>query len=570
MDPKTPRRLPKLRRRIRRRTWFGVLATGLVTVVMVVAVYLQQRAVLIESHILQQERLLTEVEGALHQLQDRQVRLASVMGNVVRNSAEGSAARTRAWSILAADSSSAHLALVQRHGANLLWGTPDHKPWLAREFYAESRGISVSDLETPPPGRDSTWDAVFSVRVKSVVPGADLELASTGRALARVVEPFLLNRGVSLALVNQEGVWFPLFDRDSGRVEPRMSRELSGDVFSFLQSAPRGVLWTRRDVGDPITLGSLVHARVVTGWGNIDWILVLHVPRREITLPLLAQFGRTGILLGILGLFWFALAWVLVRRDFRLTRLEEDLAHLRELRRKDEQLVQAEKLATVGVLVSGLAHEIGTPLGVVSMRLQLLRRRTAEDGEDRRTLDIALQQLERVTGLIRQLLDFARSKPGPEQAVDLSWTVTTVSDLVLPMARKRSATLSTDLPQDAPRVAGSADGVQQIVLNLVMNALQAISDGGAVRVSARQEGAEVLLVVEDNGPGIPEERRAAIFDPFYTTKKQGEGSGLGLTVVLGLVRRMDAQLRVDQGEWGGARFEVRFRAWKSESSNPAS
>lgn len=120
MDSKVPRRLPKLRRRIRRRTWFGVLATGLVTVVMVVAVYLQQRAVLIESHILQQEKLLTEVEGALHQLQERQIRLAGVMGNVVRNSSEGSAARTRAWSILAADSSSAHLALVQRHGADLL------------------------------------------------------------------------------------------------------------------------------------------------------------------------------------------------------------------------------------------------------------------------------------------------------------------------------------------------------------------------------------------------------------------------------------------------------------------
>jgi signal transduction histidine kinase len=204
------------------------------------------------------------------------------------------------------------------------------------------------------------------------------------------------------------------------------------------------------------------------------------------------------------------------------------------------------------------------------MRLQLLRRRTAEDGEDRRTLDIALQQLERVTGLIRQLLDFARSKPGPEQAVDLSWIVSTVSDLVLPVARKRSATVLKDLPQEAPLVAGSADGAQQIVLNLVMNALQAIGDGGTVRLAARQEGTEVLLVVEDDGPGIPEERRAAIFDPFYTTKKQGEGSGLGLTVVLGLVRRMEAQLRVDQGELGGARFEVRFRAWKPGPSDQAS
>jgi len=561
MEAKQPRRFPRLRRRIRRRTLLGILGTGVATIVMVVAGYLQQRAVLIESNLLQQDKILAEVEGALHQLQERQIRLAGVMGTVVRNSAEGSAARTRAWAILAADSSSAHLALVQRHGASLLWGTPDHKPWLAREFYAESQDISVSDLEPPPPGRDSTWDAVSSVRVKSVEPGTDLELATTGRALARDVEPFLVNRGVSLALVNQDGVWFPLFDRDSGRMEPRLSRELSEDVFSVLQSAPRGMLWNRHDPGDPIPRGDLVLARIATMWGNIDWILVLHEPRREITRPLLAQFGRTGFLLGILGLLWFALAWVLVRRDFRLTRLEEDLAHLRELRRKDEQIVQAEKLATVGVLVSGLAHEIGTPLGVVSMRLQLLRRRTAKEGEDRRTLDIALEQLERVTGLIRQLLDFARSQPGPEQSVDLSRTLTTVTDLVSPVARKRSATIDNALPQEALLVAGSADGVQQIVLNLVMNALQAIPEGGHVRISGNIDGADAVLLVEDDGPGIPEDRRAAIFDPFYTTKKQGEGSGLGLTVVLGLVRRMDARLRVDKSDLGGAKFEVRFRAW---------
>jgi signal transduction histidine kinase len=195
------------------------------------------------------------------------------------------------------------------------------------------------------------------------------------------------------------------------------------------------------------------------------------------------------------------------------------------------------------------------------MRLQLLRRRTAKETEDRRTLDIALEQLERVTGLLRQLLDFARSQPGPEQSVDLSRTVSTVTDLVFPVARKRSANLEKVLPQEPLLVAGSADGVQQIVLNLVMNALQAISQGGLVRIGASLHGKDVVLSVDDDGPGIPEDRRAAIFDPFYTTKKQGEGSGLGLTVVLGLVRRMDAKLRVDQSDLGGARFEVRFRAW---------
>lgn len=308
--------------------------------------------------------------------------------------------------------------------------------------------------------------------------------------------------------------------------------------------------------------GSLVHARQMKIWGNLDWILVLHVPRREITAPLIAQFGRTGFLLGILGVLWIAMAWVLVKRDLRLSRLEEDIEHLRLLRRKDEQLVQAEKLSTVGVLVSGLAHEIGTPLGVVSMRLQLMRRRTTDDSEDRKTLDIALSQLDRVTGLIRQLLDFARAKPGPEQPIDIAWSCRIVRDLVGPLAQRKQATLDLEVPDELPKINGSIDGVQQIVLNLVMNALQAVGEGGKVLVSARVDGDILCLAVDDDGPGIPEEHRASVFDPFYTTKKQGEGTGLGLTVVLGLARQMNAVMTVVESAMGGARFEIRFKIWR--------
>jgi signal transduction histidine kinase len=258
-----------------------------------------------------------------------------------------------------------------------------------------------------------------------------------------------------------------------------------------------------------------------------------------------------------------AMAWVLVRRDLRLSRLEEDIDHLRELRRKDEQLVQAEKLSTVGVLVSGLAHEIGTPLGVVSMRLQLMRRKTAEDSDDRKTLDIALSQLDRVTGLIRQLLDFARNKPGHEQAVDISWSCKSTRDLVGPLAQRRNASVDVEMTEGLPSIKGNPEGVQQIVLNLVMNALQAIGDGGRVLVTAKPIEDDVLLSVEDDGPGIPEERRASVFDPFYTTKKQGEGTGLGLTVVLGLVRQMNATMTVGGSPLGGARFDIRFKVWRN-------
>lgn len=557
-----PRRLEALRIRSRHRTIFACIAVGLGVLVLAGLLYLQQRSVVIESHLIQEERMLSEIEGALRETQERQSRLTRLMAHVVRRFPEGSSSRVQAWSLLAADSGMAHLSIVRPSGARLLWSRGESQPWLARKFYSWKKDLSVSDIEAPPPDRDSTWDAVVSVRVKGVVPGQDLELSGTGRSLRQSVEPILQNRGVSLAIVNSKGIWFPIFKHDSLGRAPGRGTALSNYVFDDLKRQPRGILWRGPGgVGDPLPRGSLVTVRSIKVWGGLEWLLVLHLPRREVTAPLLAQFGWTILIFMGLSSALMILVWALLRRDQRLTRVEADLERLQELRRKDEQLLQAEKLATVGVLVSGLAHEIGTPLGIVSMRLQLLRRKTADGDDDRKTLDTALEQLDRVTGLIRQLLDFARSRPGPPQKVAVQDAARAVRDLVSPLASRRRVGLLFDVPSDLPPISGSIDGLQQIVLNLVMNALQAVPEGGHVEVSAILESGDLVLLVDDDGPGVPEESRAAIFDPFFTTKRQGEGSGLGLSVVLGLVRRMGGHMRVGESPMKGARFEIRFSPW---------
>lgn len=563
-DGREPRRLEVLRLRIRRRTWVAILLAAAGILLLAGLLYLQQRSVVIESHLLRQDRILEEIESELAQKLERESRLAWLMAHIVRRFPEGSASRTQAWSLLASDSGISHLSIVAPKGARLLWSRGESQPWLARKFFSWKRDLSVSDLEAPPLDRDSTWDAVVSVRVKSVEPGRDLELSGTGRSLRRALEPFLTNRGVSLGLVNSSGIWLPLYDRDEQSASVVRGEALALGVFNQLKREPRGVLWRGPGgEGDPLPPGSLVNVRSIKVWGGLEWLLVAHLPRREVTAPLIAQFGWTALIFLGLSAVWVVLAWALLRRDLRLTRLEADLERLQELRRKDEQLLHAEKLATVGVLVSGLAHEIGTPLGIISMRLQLLRRKTADGDDDRRTLDTALEQLDRVTGLIRQLLDFARSRPGAPQRVLLHQAAGAVRDLVAPLSHRRRTSLVFEVPSDLPAVSGTPDGLQQIVLNLVMNALQAVEENGRVTVSACAEGDDVLLLVDDNGPGIPEEHRAAVFDPFYTTKRQGEGSGLGLTVVLGLVRRMEGELRVGESPLGGARFEVRLKGWRN-------
>lgn len=557
-----PRRIETLRIRSRRRTILAGIAVALGVLVLAGLLYLQQRSVVIESHLIREDSMLSEIEGALRETQERQSRLTRLMAHVVRRFPEGSSSRVQAWSLLAADSGMSHLSIVRPSGARLLWSRGESQPWLARKFYAWKHDLSVSDIEAPPPDKDSTWDAVVSVRLKGVLPGQDLELSGTGRSLRQSVEPFLMNRGMSLAIVNSRGIWFQLYDRDTLRRTPAKGMALSSAVFENLKRQPRGILWRGPGgAGDPLPQGSLVTVRSIKVWGGLEWLLVLHLPRREVTAPLLAQFGWTILIFMGLSTALVILVWALLRRDQRLTRVEADLERLQELRRKDEQLLQAEKLATVGVLVSGLAHEIGTPLGIVSMRLQLLRRKTADGDDERKTLDTALEQLDRVTGLIRQLLDFARSRPGPPQKVAVQDAIRAVRDLVQPLANRRRVGLLFDVPSDLPPVSGSLDSLQQIILNLVMNALQAVPEGGHVEVSAVVNGDDLVLHVDDDGPGIPEESRAAIFDPFFTTKRQGEGSGLGLTVVLGLVRRMEGRMRVGESPLKGARFEIRFGPW---------
>lgn len=560
-----PRRLEQVRIRIRRSTWIVVALAVAGVLILAGLLYLQQRAVVVESHLLRQDRIMEEIEGELSQKQERESRLVWLMAHIIRRFPEGGASRVQAWSLLAADSGISQLSIVAPRGARLLWSRGESQPWLARKFYAWKRDLAVSDLESPPPDRDSTWDAVVSVRVKGVEPGKDLELSGTGRSLRRAVEPFLVNRGVSLGIVNSRGIWFPIYQREGQETAPVRGVPLSRAVFDALRRGPRGLLWRGSGGdGDPLPHGNLVNVRPIKVWGGLEWLLVLHLPRREVTAPLIAQFGWTALVFLGLSAVWIILAWSLLRRDLRLTHLEADLQRLQELRRKDEQLLYAEKLATVGVLVSGLAHEIGTPLGIVSMRLQLLKRRTAEGHEDRKTLDTALEQLDRVTGLIRQLLDFARSKPGSPQRVILSEVARSVVDLVEPLARRRNARLELDLPEGLPAISGSPEGLQQVLLNLVMNALQAVGDHGTVAISGHLEDECVVLAVDDDGPGIPPEHRVAVFDPFFTTKRQGEGSGLGLTVVLGLVQRMGGELRVGTSSLGGARFEATLPEWTQE------
>ena len=235
-----------------------------------------------------------------------------------------------------------------------------------------------------------------------------------------------------------------------------------------------------------------------------------------------------------------------------------------DLSRAQERLVRSERLASVGRLAAGLAHEIGNPLAALLGFEELMLQGGLDEAEQRDFLLRMKRETERIHRILRDLLDFARpaapstAPPAPEPAGSVGDALADVVALVKPQKALRDVALSTEVAADLPRVALSHQRIVQVLLNLVLNAADAAPrPGGRVAVRAARLGADrVRVEVEDNGPGIAAEVRDKLFEPFVTTKGVGEGTGLGLAVCRGLVEAAGGSISVETAAAGGARFVV--------------
>jgi signal transduction histidine kinase len=231
-----------------------------------------------------------------------------------------------------------------------------------------------------------------------------------------------------------------------------------------------------------------------------------------------------------------------------------------DLSRAQERLVRSERLASVGRLSAGLAHEIGNPLAAILGFQELLLAGGLNEADQKDFLQRMKRETERIHRILRDLLDFARpaSPRGEgerEAAGDVGEAVADVLSLVRPQKALREVELRAEIALDLPKVTLSHQRLVQVILNLVLNAADAVSPrtGGRVVVRAeRREAGGVRLAVEDNGPGIAPSVRDRLFEPFVTTKAVGEGTGLGLAVCRGLVEAVGGSISAETGEDGGA------------------
>lgn len=224
------------------------------------------------------------------------------------------------------------------------------------------------------------------------------------------------------------------------------------------------------------------------------------------------------------------------------------------------RLVETERLAAVGELVAGVAHEVNNPLGSISAFAQLLLRDEGLTGDQRESLEIIYGETIRATQVVRDLLAFARRSAPRREAVELAQVVERALRLRGYQLASHDVRVVVEIPDELPPVVGDARQLQQVVLNLATNALQAMHGGGELRVVASAGAGLVTLSISDTGSGIPEHVRAHIFEPFFTTKEEGEGTGLGLSVSYGIIAAHGGTLALAASSSAGTTFVVTLPA----------
>jgi len=223
------------------------------------------------------------------------------------------------------------------------------------------------------------------------------------------------------------------------------------------------------------------------------------------------------------------------------------------------QLSQSSKMQALGQLVSGVAHELNNPLAAILGFSEILLQ-DCKDEEMREPLGIIFGQAQRSRAIVRDLLSFVRHREGRQRAAtDMRQLLDRVARALVPAAASSGATLVAELSESYPTLDVDRSGLEQVFTNLVMNGVQAVGKGGRVHLSARTAGDRLEVAVEDDGPGIEAHVFPRLFEPFFTTKPVGQGTGLGLSVSLGIVEQHGGTLRAENrssGEGGGARFVV--------------
>jgi len=260
---------------------------------------------------------------------------------------------------------------------------------------------------------------------------------------------------------------------------------------------------------------------------------------------------------------------LLQEEDKLRTQIDQVERATERLKEAQDRLVRSERLASVGRLAAGLAHEIGNPISALMGLEDLVLAGGLTPEEEHDFLTRMRKETERIHRILRDLLQFARPAAQPlsgeeeQEPGDVDTAARDTAALVAPQRSLKEVSLQLDVAPGLPAVSLAHEQLMQVILNLVLNAADAVGAGGNIRIAASRQGGGVRLLVEDDGPGVDARVKAQLFEPFVTTKDVGKGTGLGLAVCRGLVEAAGGSISLDLEYGRGARFVVDLPSQKA-------
>ncbi|MCL5024511.1 MAG: ATP-binding protein [Nitrospirae bacterium] len=364
--------------------------------------------------------------------------------------------------------------------------------------------------------------------------------------------------------------------------DPLTKKALAADS-TIIQQVP-GKGYETLDFGVPLSIGK-------KRWGTLKFGISLEKAEHEI----LATVKRIAILTVALLMAGFAMILLLSRRFISpITQLANTMEQARgdyldlkvdvkghdelavlgerfnsmiarikqandELKKTHEKLVQSEKLASVGILAAGVAHEINNPLGGIFNCLQMLKQNGGDSQLREKYLDLVNEGLDKIENTVSKLLWMSRKAEHAPVDMNIKNSVDSVYAFLEYKMKKGRVAFKNAVPDDLRFIFDMHD-FQQLLLNLFINAIHAMKDGGLLEVKGYKEDSRLTIEVADNGCGIESENIGRIFDPFFTTKPTGEGTGLGLWLTYEIIRNYNGEIAVESEPGRGSRFIMRFRA----------
>jgi two-component system NtrC family sensor kinase len=436
---------------------------------------------------------------------------------------------------------------------------------LKRETHSNMRGLA-SAIENDVRGNE--WDEIKDI-FQRVSKGSEVALFHKDGTAWYVVPPFpsgLVPASSQFDRTLTAG--FVEFERTTGdrrwycRVVPLFGTQ-GHDHIGYLLVAQD---WT--DISEDLRARTIVSAvAALTLLLGMATVIPLAV-RRYVSGPLAELSGRVMSFSkddepgrGLEGDEVELLTEEFRKLDAQLTKARADLLerHRRELE-LERRLQHAERLATIGTLASGLAHEIGTPMGVIRARAELLLRRKPTLAKAQEGLETIISQIDRISRIVRMLLDYASNRQSMRVLCDARLVVDRALALLETEADRREVTVIKDLGEQPLTFECDPDQLQQVFINLAVNALDAmVPMGGTLRVTARpnanDHNSRLTITFEDTGHGISPQHRVRVFDPFFTTKEPGKGTGMGLAVSQAILRDHEGDITFDTTR-SGTRFFV--------------